>query len=248
MGTIKQSEFDELVTHTIRIELKEGTLVQYRLSVEAKQTLWSCLANAHDSEYNTPFIWLYIEGDRLVFINRKEVVRLTFCFDAGVGEESFYYDNFNDIGDDLFDDDEDEENDAKMKEGESTIVENLEANDAVEEKHENKWKTAKQVEYLSQLVIKHAGKDTGGYFGNPSFYNSLNEGDIDGLEFDFEERVCMVSDFINFIDDDGEENFIPKENLVLVEIERRLLLNEAQIDLLVEKKAKQPSKKTTTNK
>jgi hypothetical protein len=236
MRTIKQSEFDELVTHTIRIELKDGTVVQYRLSKEAKETLWNCLTSS-DLDYSNPFVWLYAQGDRIVFINRKEIVRLTFCFDMYVGEESFYFDNFGNIEDDLLDDEEAEENITEAKNTEETVAET----------QENQWKTEKQAKYLSQLVIKHKGKE-GGYFGNPSFYSSLNDGGFVGLEIDPEEKVCIVSDFINFIDDDGEENFIPVENLILVELERKLLLDESDIEVLIGKKVKQPIKKRARKK
>src|SRR4051812_39102510 len=114
MATISQSDFDKSVAHTIRIELKDGSTLLYRVSAEAKTAFYKLLKMDAISDNENGFLWFYIPQDRLVLVNRKDVIRITFCFDPPTGQEPQYYDNFDrvDNSEELLDTDVEEEEDA----------------------------------------------------------------------------------------------------------------------------------------
>src|SRR5690606_35672032 len=137
-------------------------------------------------------IWFYIPVDRLVLVNVSEIIRVTFCIDSPRGVVPRYCDNFN------------------------FSEEMQSAPDELEE----------GVEFeLPRLIVSHrrAGEEeelvegvtmkTGGYFGNVSGYSGVGEGDIRGLNFgcvNKEEGPFLITGrYLQFLDDDGEANFMP---------------------------------------
>jgi hypothetical protein len=233
MGTIKQSDFDKLVAHTIRIELKNGLTVIYWVSVESKTAFYKLLKADAISDNENEFLWFYIPEDRLVLVNKKEIIRITFCFDPPNGEEPQYRDNFN-----LLNTHEESIDVDKKPEGDD--IEGL---------------------YLPQLIVVHNRQkekteivdgvtmETEGYFGNISSYSNLDEGDVQGLNFEYfhdeGEWALLTYKYLQFIDNDGEENFMPLENLSVIEVERPLLMSDTVLDLYLDRK---PKRKTKTKK
>jgi hypothetical protein len=233
MAIISQSDFDNSVAHTIRIELKNGSTLLYRVSVEAKTALYKILNMEVVSDVETAFIWFYIPHDRLVFVNKKDIIRITFCFDALDVPEPEYYDNFGmldnsaEADSDTEDDDEDNSNELYLPQ---LII-----------THNRKFENTKIVEGVTI--------QTEGYFGNISSYSSLNEGDVEGFDFesfvDEDEWQLLTYTYLQFIDDDGEENFMPLDNLSVIEIERLLIMSDETLDLYLNRKTQ---KKNRTKK
>jgi hypothetical protein len=232
MGTISQSDFDKSVAHTIRIELKDGSTLIYWVSVEAKTAFYKLLEMDSISDNENEFIWFYIPQDRLVLVNKKDIIRITFCFDPPNGSQPQYYDNFNKVNN--------SEERLNTEEEEDPVSEEL---------------------YLPQLIITHHRQkenieiakgvtmESEGYFGNISSYSSLNEGDVEGFNFEYfadeDEWHLLSYKYLRFIDDDGEENFMPFNNLSVVEIERTLIMPDDLLDLYLDRK---PKKKNRTKR
>lgn len=225
MATIAQSDFDKLVSHTIRIELKDGSTLIYHVSLESKKALRRFLKDYAISDNENDFLWFYIPEDRLVLINKKELIRITFCFDPPNGTQPSYRDNFN-------------------------ILANPEETDNTDEVDEEL--------YLPQLIVMHNRQHedtefvkgvtmkTEGYFGNISSYYSLDAEDIEGFDFDYledeEEWVLLTYKYLQFIDDDGEENFMPLDQLSVIEVERPLIMPDSKLDLYLGRKPKKQSR------
>lgn len=232
MATISQSDFDKSVAHTIRIELKDGSTLIYRVSVEAKTAFYKFLKMDAVSDNENEFLWFYIPQDRLVLVNKSDIIRITFCFDALDGQEPKYYDNFNivDPSQELLDPDPEEDDDP-----------------------------AREELYLPQLIITHRRQkenteiaegvtmESEGYFDNISSYSSLNEGDVEGFDFEYfddeKEWHLLAYKYLQFIDDDGEENFMPLNNLSVIEIERPLIMADELLEMHLDRK---PNKKNRT--
>ncbi len=224
MNTISQSEFDKLADHTIRIELMGGLRLVYNVSVEAKTSFLNLLKKDAVSEYEKDFLWFSIPKDRLVLVNKKEIIRITFCFDPGSGTEPDYFDNFNVT--DSFNDEPDLDDE----------IDEIFPDDEL---------------YLPQLIIAHKRKKenteivkgvtmkTEGYFGNISSYSNLNIGDVEGFNFDYQKEEddwrLICSKYLQFIDNDGEQNFMPLSNLSVIEIERKLIMSDETLELYLER-------------
>lgn len=89
-------------------------------------------------------------------------------------------------------------------------------------------------EYLPQVIIYHKGKSPeDNYDTNPLLYSSLNEGCLGlfGLELDDE---IPLRQFINLIDNDGEETFIPLQQIMVMEFDSNLLFDEETDDAIEE--------------
>lgn len=233
METITREDFDNIVSHTIRIELKDGNLLILNVTVEAKKAFAKLLRDDVYSELENEFLWVYIPRDRLLLVNKNEIIRITFCFEPVMGEEPAYFDNFNVV----------DKTDLPA-----------EINDDLKEEN------GEMQPYLPQLIIMHNRQmennevvqgvtmKTEGYFGNISTYSSLSSGDVDGISFEFfddkEEWILLTYKYFQFIDDDGEENFMPFKNLSIIEIERPLLMSDESLNKYLGRKSKkQPKRK-----
>ena len=223
MEEFSQDDFDQIVSHTIRIELIDGTILHYYVSPEAKKAVRNQLQNDPFSVYEKEFLWFYIPEDRLVLINEKDIVRITFCFDAPAMGDAEYADNFK-----VFE---------KFP---------LETDPDLIEEEDEKDDSEPELD-LPQLIIKHRREmedseivegvtmKTEGFYGNVSYYFDMSEDQINGFYFDYheyeEEWALGSSKYFQFIDEDGEENFMPHKNLSVIEIKRSFIMSDVQLDL-----------------
>jgi hypothetical protein len=229
MMEVNQPDLDAAVAHTIRIELMNDRTLAYWVSPESKRALYKFLARDAISDNSDPgFIWFYIPLDRLVLVNKNDIVRITFCFDPGIDPRPKYRDNFNlsdTAGDPTGVEDPEDENDRKADE---TCIPQL-----IVMHH----RQLEDEEFVKGVTMKSEG-----YFGNISSYSSLEQGDVEGFDFDYhdgeEQWVLMTWKYLQFADDDGEENFMPLHNLTVIEIERPLLMSDATLDRYLERKTK----------
>ena len=203
---VTENDLDQLARHTLRVELLSGMVLMYRIDVEQKQHLIGKFrSNADGTEEGRPikFLWLETYMKRQVIINITEITRVTFCYDYTIEleEPNSYFDNF------------------KVLEKDTSFVEEATA----------EGKTRIHVltqEYLPSAILYHKGvAPEVGYEINPLVYYELPKGCLGlfGLELDDE---IPLRQFINFIDMDGEENFIPINQIIVLEFEERLLYDE----------------------
>lgn len=239
MATISQNEFDKLVSHTIRVELKNGHTLIYYVSLEAKTAFYKLIQEDAISENENEFLWFYIPQDRLVLINKKDIIRITFCFDSPGDSEPQYHDNFHII---------------------TNTEEIVETNDNEKEDISGEDNSEEEL-YLPLLIIMHNRQmekteivdgvtmETDGYFGNISTYSSLSEGDVLGFDFEYfnneEEWILLTYKYLQFIDDDGEDNFMPLDNLCVIEVKRPLIMSDKILEQYLDRK---PKKKTRTKR
>lgn len=198
MLTMDQQENIQLIKHTLRVELLNGNSLLFGISEEEKDEICDLLymqSDGEDGSTPVPFLFFQISGNRSVILNMAAVLRLTFCFDFITEEAGLetYYDNF----DARATEDEDEQEEAESK---------------------SKWYLLGEEDYLPQLTIYHKGlvPEDDEYHTNPFFYNSLDEGDLADFVDEINEEVPLRQ-FINLIDDDGEETFIPLSQIILLE-------------------------------
>lgn len=106
-------------------------------------------------------------------------------------------------------------------------------------------------DFIPQLIIMHnrqketteivkgvtMSKDA--YFDNVSSYSSLDKDCLYGFEFnyleDMDEFELLTSQYLQFVDDDGEVNFMPISNLSVIEIERPLLMSDELLNVYLER-------------
>lgn len=223
MKTFSQSDFDKSVLHTIRIELQDGEVLFYQVSAESKQAFQKTLEDENHSVSAHYYIWMYIPGDRLAFVNKKDITRITLCYDPVSGTEPEYIDNFLSLdapGADLFENQDAEEID---------FEENEFIDDALPQLivMHNRQKETTQ-------IVKGVTKSRKAYFDNITRYSSMGEADIiSGFEFGYDEEMdafeLRTGQYLQFIDDDGEENFMPLANLSVIEIERALIMDDEML-------------------
>lgn len=208
------SQFDELVAYTLRIELQNGRILIYRIDAENKEYLLNKLrAKSEGSEYDDPiqFLWFETFLNRHVIINANELVRITFCYDflEQIENTNAYYDNFEVV-----------EKDTSLvsqetEEGESRMYVLEEA-------------------YLPQAIIyltTNALEED--YTGNPQLFYSLDNGCLGIFHLELDSELPMRQ-FLNLIDNDGEECFIPLKQIIVMEFEGNLFYNEDQDEELEE--------------
>ena len=226
MGIIRQSDCDKLVDHTIRIELKDGVTLIYWVSVESKSAFYNLLKNDAISDAGNEFLWFHVPQDRLVLVNKKEIIRITFCFDPSDGQVPQYRDNFN-----LLNPHEEESID---------VDETSKGDETDEELNPSQLIIVHNRQMEETEIVKGVTMETEGYFGNISSYSSLNDRDVEGFHFEYsedeEEWILFTYKYLQFIDDDGEENFMPLENISIIEIERPLLMSDETLHLYLDRK------------
>lgn len=232
MENFTQDEFDQVVSHTIRVELIDGSVLHYEVTPEAKKACRNQLTDDSFSNRIRSFVWFYIPEDRLVLINEREIIRITFCFDAPAREEVAYRDNFN------------------LLEKYPLEIEPVEEKEEYEEEEEEAEIADVGLD-LPQLIIMHRREKedseivqgvtmkTEGFYGNVSCYFDLHENQTDGLFIEnFEEEdglTLMTSKYLQFQDDDGEDNFMPLNNISVIEIQRSFILSDENLALYLEK-------------
>lgn len=222
MENITKADIDQIVSHTIRIELIDGNILHYMVTPEAKKVFNEQLMHDAISVYDKEFLWFYIPEDRLVLINEKDITRITFLFDVPMTGEAEYSDNF------------------KVLEKFPREIDP----DLLEE--ENEFGESNPGIDLPQLIIMHKREKedseivqgvtmkTEGFYGNVSYYFDMSEDQVSGLEFDYyedeDEWVLLASKYFQFLDEDGEENFMPHKNLSVIEIKRSFIMTDKTLD------------------
>ena len=208
---LNESEFDEKVVYTLRIELLNGKVILYPINTENKQYLIKRLrakSDGIDEDEPLRFLWFETSINRMVIININSIAIITFCFDFAyqLKNPNSYFDNFNIL----------------YKE---TLLEEKEIKDGEVRLH------VIEDEYLPQAIIYHAGKAPDDlYDNNPSTYSELNNGCLAGLTIELE-GDCQLRQFINIIDDDGEETFVPFNQITLMEVDNNLIFEKDEDEL-----------------
>lgn len=228
MENFSNGDIDQIISHTIRIELIDGTILHYDVSPEAKKAFKKVLLNESFPLYDIDFLWFYIPEDRLVFINQNDIIRVTFCFEVPMIGDPEYSDNFK-------------------------VLEKFPPEidlDLIEE--ENEFDESEPEIDLPGLIIKHrrdkedseivqgVTMKTEGFYGNVSFYFDMSEDEVNCFDIDYYEEeekwVFAPSKYFQFLDEDGEENFMPLKNLTLLEIERSFIMTDERLDLYLGRK------------
>lgn len=204
---ITESEFDEKVVYTLRVELLNGKVIVYPVDTENKQYLIKKLRAKSDGidDETEPlhFLWFETSLNRTVVINVNSIARITFCFDFAFQLEDphSYFDNFNILQK------ETALEEVATKDGEVRLY-------IIED------------EFLPQAIIYHSRKAPDDlYSDNPSIYSALDKGCLAGLDIELEGDIPFRQ-FINVIDDDGEETFIPLKQIAVMEFDCNLIFDE----------------------
>jgi hypothetical protein len=141
----------------------------------------------------------------MVIINTNAVARVTFLIDpaAQIVNHKAYPDNFNVVEKDTVIEEK------ETKEGEARLY-------------------VLQEEYLPQAIIYHKCKAPDDHYNdNPLLYSELSPGCL-GL-FNLElEGILSLRQFLNLIDNDGEESSIPLEQIIVMEFYSNLIYEAGQ--------------------
>lgn len=204
---ISEGGFDRLVDHTLRIELVNGKVLIYNVDIENKQFLINKLRqNSDGNEENQPlkFLWFETCLKRSVIINTDSLASVTFCFDTGTAHPLYnYVDNFDVV---YFED------------------------EPIEDEGESKEMPKDEELFLPQAIVYHKGqKPEDGYNPNPRTYDSLTRGCLAAFNLELD-GDCPFRQFINLTDDDGEETFIPLEQIIVMEFDTNLMDIEGEDD------------------
>ena len=181
---MNESEFDNNVIYTLRLELSNGKVLLYTIDAENKQYLLNKLRLNSDGSYESEqlsLLWFETAYSRQVVVNTNFITRIVFGSEAvevTTGEER-YRDNFNVLENEIY------------------------------------------LEYLPQAIVYHKGSVSIGQH-NPLLYASLDEGCL--TDFDVElDGEQPLRQFINLVDEEGEETFIPTEQIIVMEFDQNLL-------------------------
>jgi hypothetical protein len=205
MPSISEKDFDKLVHHTVRIDMTDNSVYQFPLLPEDKQQLIEQLRNLsfgmNEERTGTRLLVFNIYPGRMVFINTAYLLRLIFCFDPPHEDSAVgYRDNFK-----VLDEDEKTEDDyAKEKDKEGEEI------------------------FLPQAIIK-LSKKVGYQESDVLCFSSISEGDLSGLDMEAENPADGLREFIELIDEDGENNFIPLKQIMCIEVDRNIV-NEKDIE------------------
>jgi len=204
---VTENDLDQLASHSLRIELLSSMVLIYKISIEQKQQLIArCRDNSagYDQEMRPfKFLWFETSLKRQVVINIIDIARIVFCYDYNnqLDDPNSYFDNF------------------KVLERDTTIIE-----EATAEGNVSMHVTTE--EFLPRAILYHKGiSPDDAYSSNPLLYYELSIGCLGlfGLELDDE---IPLRQFINFLDADGEENFIPLNQIIVLEFDDNLLYDE----------------------
>jgi hypothetical protein len=207
---MKESEFDKLVSYTLRVELLHGKVLLYSIDTENKHYLMNKLrVNSEGEEGNDllHFLWFETSLNRMVLINTKVIARITFCFDYAeyIVNPKEYRDNFNVVEKDTLIEEK------KTNEGEARLY-------FLEE------------QYLPQAIVYHSGKaPDDNYNDNPLLYSELSSGCLTSFDLELEGDLPFRQ-FLALIDNDGEESFIPLEHVVVMEFDKNLIYGNDEED------------------
>ncbi|MEP7232092.1 MAG: hypothetical protein ABI691_17650 [Ginsengibacter sp.] len=211
---ITAAQFDKLVAYTLRVEMINGKVFIYRIDTENKEYLMNKLggrSEGDEAKDNLQFLYFETSLRRYVIINTAEIVRVTFCFDflEQIENANAYYDNF------------------KVVEKDTSLV-------AKESADGDTSLYVLEDEYLPQAIIYHKGTSPeDNYDANPLLYDSLSEGCLGLFMLELDDEIPLRQ-FINLIDNDGEETFISLEQIILMEFESKLLYENNPEEIIEE--------------
>ncbi len=200
---ITAAQFDQLVVYSLRIELLNGRVLFYRIDTGAREYLINKLGtNCEGSEENKDidYLWFETSLERQVMINTNEIVRVTFLIDyfQETDYSRGYYDNF------------------EVVEKDTSLVPKQTPEGDIR-------MYVLDEEFLPQAIIYHKGKSPdNNYDTNPILYFSLNEGCLDTFALELD-NAMPLRQFINLVDNDGEETFIPLRQIIVMEFDNNLL-------------------------
>lgn len=197
------SRFEELISYSLRVELLNGKVLIYRLDTENRNFLINKLgknSEGDEENKNIPFLWFETSFKRHVIINTGEILRVTFLLDYEQpgNEADGYFDNF------------------EVVEKDTSLLPKATADG------DTRLYVTKE-EYLPQVMIYHKGKlSVDNYYTNPLQYLSLEEGCLE-LFYAELDGLIPLRQFINLRDNDGEESFIPLQQVIVMEFDNNLL-------------------------
>jgi hypothetical protein len=234
--SLKNFYEQHLQLHTFRVELKSGKILRFAIDGARKGDLeeWLREPDVMDPNFSGPFLSFYTNYDRMVFVRIAAVRRFIFCWNPvhGAIDAGAYTDPFNimereksiePVTDEVLGDQKDPdwlydpEPDSETKDS----LEPEEINETSE--------TADEPDYNSQLDIPDAIVLVDGD-EEPILYYDLDD-EADSLMIDNEMHFHSLSfgeRFISFADEDGEQNYIPVENILCLDVSRRLVYNDQE--------------------
>lgn len=152
-------------------------------------------------------LWFETSHKRQVIINCDSIARVTFCYDYSeqLKNPESYFDNFNVV----------------------------QAEDSLEEMPTEQGESRLHVvheEFIPPGIIYHKGIPTNdGYYTNPMLYHELDEGELEGIELELEGDFPLRQ-FINLTDDEGEEGFIPFDQIIVIEVMKEAIFPDLEDD------------------
>ena len=200
---MESSDYDQVLAYTIRVELLNGKVLLFPVDGENRRRVMIILGNRSDGIFDgkaLQFIWFESVRNRVVMINVSHLARITFLFDFGLYEKKpdAYYDNFRQLE-------------------KETTLENIKDSGGEIRLH------VIDDEYLPQVILYHKGVAPDDHYNeNPLTYASLEKGCLAGFELELEGEIAFRQ-FINLIDNDGEETFIPLDHIIVMEFTGELL-------------------------
>lgn len=66
-----------------------------------------------------------------------------------------------------------------------------------------------------------------GYYTNPMLYHDLDDGELGGMSFELDGDLPLKK-FINLTDDEGEEGFIPFDQIIVLEVVKEAIFPERE--------------------
>lgn len=244
-----------LQIHTIRIELKTGRVLIYRIDGRRKAELEEWMRSSSDPElvsFISPFLSFYSDYDRMTFVRVAAIKRVIFMWDPVYGFEDAdtYSDPFDlvkgvdktieasptdvaDFADWLRETNEEQ---AQLQTGKSE-------EDVVVEEPGDKVDDSDTEEDPFAMVDRTVdGSDTEMPEGldipdaivlcaaaEPFIFYELDE-EVDYIPIDAEEGLNNLSiegRFIAFNDADDERNYFPLENVICIDVARKLVFKDA---------------------
>lgn len=205
---MEESEYEKRFVYTLRVELSNGKVLVYPIDRENKEYLFNKLnANSESDDNNSllRFLWFETSLARMAIINTNAIARITFLIDPAVHMDNHtaYPDNFNVVEKDTFIEEK------GTKEGEVRLY-------VLEE------------EYLPQAIIYHKGQAPDDrYSDNPLLYSELSPGCLASFNIELEGELPLRQ-FLNLTDNDGEETFIPLEQIIVMEFYSNLIYESGQ--------------------
>jgi hypothetical protein len=200
---MESSDYDQILAYTIRVELLNGKVLLFPVDGDNRRRVMQIMGDRSDGMFDgkaLQFIWFESVRNRIVMIKVSHLARITFLFDFGLYEQkpNAYYDNFRQLE-------------------KETTLENIKDSEGEIRLH------VIDDEYLPQVIIYHKGVAPDDHYNeNPLTYASLETGCLAGFDLELDGDVAFRQ-FINLIDNDGEETFIPLYHIIVMEFAGELL-------------------------